>query len=160
YQGIVPYGPGDAAWFFGREEWREIVVDNLQAYRVSVLYGESGVGKSSLLNAAVLPRLQDTARRNLADLGSCEQVAVSFASWSEADPLAALKEAVAVALAELSPGLAAGRPEGTLAEQLAAWCERIDGAIFVVLDQFEELFLYHAHDEAGRELERELTEVL
>ena len=160
YQGIVPYGPADAEWFFGREQWREVVVDNLQAYRVSVLYGESGVGKSSLLNAAVLPRLHDAARRDLADRGACDLVAVSFASWSEADPLGALKEAIAATHTELSPGLAAGPPGGTLAEQVAAWCERIDGGLYLVLDQFEELFLYHAHDEAGRDFERELTEVL
>ena len=160
YQGIVPYGPADAEWFFGRDEWREIVVDNLQAYRISVLYGESGVGKSSLLNAAVLPRLHEAARRDLADRGACDLVAVSFASWSETDPLGALKEAIAAAHAELSPGLAAELPGGTLAEQAAAWCERTDGGLFLVLDQFEELFLYHAHDGAGRDFERELTEVL
>src|SRR5205814_10371830 len=57
YQGLVPYGEADAEWFFGRAEWREIVIDNLRAYRVSVLYGESGVGKdrkSTRLNSSHL----------------------------------------------------------------------------------------------------------
>jgi putative ribosome biogenesis GTPase RsgA len=41
----------DAALFFAREHDREIVVANLMASRLTVLYGESGVGKSSLLRA-------------------------------------------------------------------------------------------------------------
>ena len=39
--------------FFGREREREIVVANLVASRLTVLYGPSGVGKASLLRAAV-----------------------------------------------------------------------------------------------------------
>ena len=41
----------DALLFFGREREREIVVANLIASRLTVLYGPSGVGKSSLLRA-------------------------------------------------------------------------------------------------------------
>ena len=39
----------DALFFFGREREREVIVANLLASRLTVLYGESGVGKSSLL---------------------------------------------------------------------------------------------------------------
>ena len=54
FQGLVPYGEADADWFFGRREWTEIIIDNLRAYRLSILYGASGVGKSSVLNAGVI----------------------------------------------------------------------------------------------------------
>jgi hypothetical protein len=30
YQGLVPYSEADTEWFFGRDEWREIVVDSLR----------------------------------------------------------------------------------------------------------------------------------
>src|SRR3954447_26373642 len=94
YQGIVPFAESDAEWFFGRDESREIVIDNLRAYRVSVLYGESGVGKSSILHASVLPRLQAEAEQSIAASAVPETVAVVFADWSVKDPLAALKEAI------------------------------------------------------------------
>ena len=62
YQGLVPYSEDDAEWFFGRDEWREVIADNMRAYRITVLYGESGVGKSSLLRAGVIRTLREEAR--------------------------------------------------------------------------------------------------
>ena len=157
YQGIVPYAEADAEWFFGRDESREIVIDNLSAYRVSVLYGESGVGKSSVLRAAVLPHLRAEAVRNVASSGAPEAVAVVFADWSVGNPLAALKEAVRIAVAELSPELAEDPPTGPLVDVVTAWCERVRGVLLLVLDQFEEFFLYHSGDAAGRAFEEELS---
>ena len=48
----------DALLFFGRERDGEIIVANLLASRLTVLYGASGVGKSSLLRASVARRLR------------------------------------------------------------------------------------------------------
>ena len=75
----------DALLFFGREREREIVVANLIASRLTVLYGPSGVGKSSLLRAAVARSLRELPE---------EPLVVVFSRWSE-DPAAALAEAVA-----------------------------------------------------------------
>jgi CHASE2 domain-containing sensor protein len=157
YQGIVPYSEADAEWFFGRDESREIVIDNLRAYRVSVFFGESGVGKTSVLRASVLPRLRAEAERTLAASGAPEAVAVVFAEWSVEDPLAALKEAIRREFAALSPELSADPPTGKLADVVVAWCERARGTLFLILDQFEEFFLYHAGEPAGRQFEEELT---
>ena len=52
YQGLVPVHGGGRGLVLRPREWTEIVVDNLRAYRLSVLYGASGVGKSSLLTPA------------------------------------------------------------------------------------------------------------
>ena len=64
----------DALLFFGRERETEIVVANLIASRLSVLYGPSGVGKTSLLRAAVArssgPRLERSSRRPMLRRGS------------------------------------------------------------------------------------------
>ena len=75
----------DALLFFGREREREIVVANLIASRLTVLYGPSGVGKSSLLRAAVARSLRELPE---------EPLVVVFSSWSD-DPNTALAEAVA-----------------------------------------------------------------
>jgi CHASE2 domain-containing sensor protein len=158
YQGLVPYSSEDADWFFGREAWCEIVIDNLHAYRVSVLYGESGVGKSSLLEAAVLPRLQEEARTGLAAARQPDCLAVSFSDWSLDDPLTALKDAISTAGAERVPGLADTPPQGSLREVLASWSQRTDGVVYVVLDQLEEFFLYHSTDMVGLSFEEEFAD--
>ena len=116
----------DALLFFGREREREIVVANLIASRLTVLYGPSGVGKSSLLGAAVA--------RSLRELPEAPLVVV-FSRWSE-DPSAALSQAVS----EASGGAANGSP----LEALERAQEGRD--VYLVLDQAEEYFLYHADD--------------
>ena len=58
YKGLAAFGDSelDALLFFGREREREAIVANLLASRLTVLYGPSGVGKSSLLSAGVAQR--------------------------------------------------------------------------------------------------------
>jgi WD40 repeat protein len=75
--------PVDALLFFGREREREIIVANLLASRLTVLYGPTGVGKSSLLRAGVAQEL-----RSLPDA----TVGV-FSSWSD-DPSSELDAVV------------------------------------------------------------------
>jgi WD40 repeat protein len=116
----------DALLFFGREREREIVVANLIASRLTVLYGPSGVGKSSLLSAAVA--------RSLRELPESPLVVV-FSRWSD-DPSEALSQAVA----EASGGTVDGSALGALRDAQ-------DGRdVYLVLDQTEEYFLYHADD--------------
>ena len=57
YVGLVPYSEADAKFFFGRSVEAAIVAANLRASRLTILYGPSGVGKSSLLMAGVVERL-------------------------------------------------------------------------------------------------------
>ena len=69
YKGLAPFDDEalDALLFFGREREREMIVANLLASRLTVLYGPSGVGKSSLLRAGVAQRLRtfaDSVRRD------------------------------------------------------------------------------------------------
>ena len=61
YKGLAPFADTaiDAMLFFGREQDVEIVCANVVASRLTVLYGPSGVGKSSLLAAAVARWLRD-----------------------------------------------------------------------------------------------------
>jgi WD40 repeat protein len=152
YQGLVPYSEGDAEWFFGRDEWSEVLADNFRAYRVTVLYGVSGVGKSSLLRAGLIRRLGDEARANVADLGYPRLLPVGFSAWSLDAPVAALKEAVREAAER--PDLTGHSPEGALADVLGAWPALAGGQLLLVLDQLEELFAYHErpHDPVLEEL--------
>ena len=71
YKGLARYEEVDAPYFFGRDAEAELVVANVLASRLTLLFGDSGVGKSSLLHAGVAPRL-----RAIGDL-----VLVLFSEW-------------------------------------------------------------------------------
>ncbi|MEU2683072.1 hypothetical protein ABZ654_04190 [Streptomyces hygroscopicus] len=65
YRGLAPYRQQDARWFFGRERSTEALVAQLRAAErtggLVVLVGASGAGKSSLLNAGLVPALHSGA---------------------------------------------------------------------------------------------------
>ncbi|MEU6088612.1 hypothetical protein ABZ865_17620 [Streptomyces sp. NPDC047085] len=65
YRGLAPYRREDARWFFGRERSTEALVAQLRAAGKTgglvVLVGASGAGKSSLLNAGLVPAVQGGA---------------------------------------------------------------------------------------------------
>ena len=54
YVGLDCFREKDAALFFGRDAERTRIIGNLRASRLTLLYAESGVGKSSLLRAGVV----------------------------------------------------------------------------------------------------------
>ena len=60
YKGLAAFEDSDldALLFFGRERESEVIAANLIASRITVLYGPSGVGKSSVLRAGVAYRLR------------------------------------------------------------------------------------------------------
>src|SRR4029077_16475403 len=63
YVGPVAFDEDDAPFFFGRPEEAASVSAKLRSARLTVLYGPSGVGKSSLLRAGVVPLLRDEAHQ-------------------------------------------------------------------------------------------------
>jgi WD40 repeat protein len=130
YKGLAPFEDSelDEQLFFGREQDRDVIVANVVAARLTVLYGPTGVGKSSVLRAGVARDL-----RALAD----EPLVAVCDVWSEA-PAAALAKAVAAA-ASIEPGPLADTIEIAAAEHKE---------IYLLLDQVEEYFVYHGSDPA------------
>ena len=150
YKGLDPYSESeaDALLFFGREAERKIVTSNLIGSKLTLLYGPSGVGKSSLLRAGVTFHLRRAAEADSTERENPEFAVVVFRSWA-GDPLDAILDAVAQTV-EGGVGVADrySPPEGaTLAEALEAWSDRFGGELLIVLDQFEEYFLYHGDEE-------------
>jgi hypothetical protein len=58
YKGLNPFEQNDEAFFFGRNNDQKIVISSLYGSSLTVLYGASGVGKTSLLRAGVVPELK------------------------------------------------------------------------------------------------------
>jgi diguanylate cyclase (GGDEF)-like protein len=60
YRGLEAFTEDDAAVFFGREAESQALAERVMARPVTVVVGSSGVGKSSLVQAGLLPRLHDS----------------------------------------------------------------------------------------------------
>jgi WD40 repeat protein len=58
YRGLFHFGPGDAEYFFGRENFVEELVRATQTRNFIPLLGASGSGKSSVVLAGLVPKLQ------------------------------------------------------------------------------------------------------
>ena len=103
YTGLMPFSERQAPFFFGRDEERKIVAANLLASPLTVLYGPSGVGKSSLLNAGVARHLRQLAQRNLEEFGTPEFRVIVFGAWRD-DPRCGLGRVLGQLVSEDIPG--------------------------------------------------------
>jgi WD40 repeat protein len=149
YRGLAPFQDAehDVRFFFGRDRERELIEANLMASRLTVLYGEAGVGKSSVLRAGVAHHLRQVAKENLETRGEPGLAVVVFDEWRD-DPVRALRAAVAdeVTLA-LGGSIIPADDGGSLEDALGMWQDILGGELYIILDQTEELFLYHGGDD-------------
>jgi WD40 repeat protein len=126
YKGLAAFEASevDALFFFGRDRDSDVIAANLMAARLTVLFGPTGVGKTSVLRAGVAYRLEHEPGVEV----------LIHSTWTE-DPIAGI---VAVS----------GRDEATISQALSALATDIDGDVYLILDQFDEYFLYHQDDRA------------
>ncbi|HEX8143695.1 MAG TPA: PQQ-binding-like beta-propeller repeat protein [Pyrinomonadaceae bacterium] len=136
YQGLIPYGEDDAPYFFGREKETRLITANLFASPLTILYGASGVGKSSVLRAGAVHHL---AQRN-------DLLVVFFNMWQGAAS-SELKGKIAEAAALIDANLDAPSDSVPLADYLGAVAGQLNRRLMIILDQFEEYFLYHPQDD-------------
>ncbi len=59
YPGVKPFETLDAGQYFGRQREIQDLYDLILLEKLVVLFGKSGYGKSSLLNAGIIPKLTD-----------------------------------------------------------------------------------------------------
>jgi len=144
YKGLDSYTEADKDYFFARDSFRDLVAANLMASRITVLYGPSGVGKSSLLQAGVMPLLREATEGAFSYLAVENAIVVYSGSWRD-DPLLELGSALlrAIPTPVAVSDLLAKRPALSL-ELLQDVVSRLGADIYLLLDQFEELALYHS----------------
>jgi hypothetical protein len=140
--GLAPYTEDTRAYFHGREREKRIVAANLRARRLTVLYGSSGIGKSSLLQAGVVPTLGE------------KRAVLLFKQWQDHEFLEALKQRCSELAAREGKQL---DPDQPLDELLAATARAWGAPVLVVFDQFEEYFVAHAAAMNGDGFEPELA---
>jgi AAA+ ATPase superfamily predicted ATPase len=127
YVGLQSFREEDSAFFFGRERDGRVILSNLLSQRLTILYGPSGVGKSSVLRAGVIPYLR-------AESPSC---VLYFNKWQSHSFLEELKDGC--------ENLLSTHPErnthdvDSLISTLAG-----PSPFFLILDQFEEYLLYQS----------------
>jgi WD40 repeat protein len=142
YPGMRPFESRDAKWFFGREELTAHLVNRLaeQAGARAPLFvlGPSGIGKSSLLRAGLIPALR---RGELPVPGSRRWPRIVL-DRPGAQPLAALAAAMAGRAGPAGRSAVLAGPDGDPAAVAAALSGRTGppSRFVLVVDQFEDIF--------------------
>jgi WD40 repeat protein len=174
YVGLTPYSENDAKFFFGRESERDNIIANLMASRLTVLYGPSGVGKSSVLNAGVawhMRQLAELTQARAVTFGIDESViqspyrkfvVVVFNKWRD-NSLAGLAEQIrkdVEKVVEVKPHPDDARTPSSLTQLLRTWTLRTSCDFFIILDQFEDYFVYCSPTNNPSPFDKQFPEVV
>ena len=129
YKGLRPFTVSDAADFFGRRTLVEELLVFVGDHRLTAVVGASGSGKTSVVNAGLLPALRAGA------VPGAERW-LTTSMYPGSSPFGALTEALQAVAIDHLPDL------GGSGEMLGRALGRIvpDGELLIVIDQFEELF--------------------
>ncbi|AKF79645.1 serine/threonine protein kinase [Myxococcus fulvus 124B02] len=143
YRGLRAFEAEHRAVFFGREAELREVMDRLRGERFVLLAGDSGVGKSSLCRAGVLPALT----------GPESDTSWDIVSWTPGRrPLESLAAALAPILDESPDALlsqVADEEPGALARALRRR-RRSSHPVLLFIDQLEELVTFSELTQATR----------
>lgn len=149
WPGLSPFAETDTAFFFGRERETRALAELIERSGVVVLYGQSGLGKTSLLRAGLFPALKASDH---------VPAWVRLDFGSDAPPLA---KQVLLALSAAFEAAGIEAPAPAPGDSLWSYFHRADADFWgprnrlvrplIVLDQFEELFTLGQRDAAAAE---------
>ena len=142
YPGLRPFGKQEWPIFFGRERMTDEVIGRLIDHRFLMVHGDSGCGKSSLIRAGVLPRLEQDCARAGARWLTCAVTPGDEPLGNLAAALSGLRgpDQLDARTLEIRRILNCGREGATpLVEHLRASGHQ---QVCILIDQFEELFAH------------------
>lgn len=144
FVGLIPLAEEHAKLLAGRDEEIKILMSNLRAARLTVVYGASGVGKSSILRAGVVASLRKLGEEELNNFGTPSFAIAILSSWAS-DPFVQLNQSIEDGIkAALDVETLDPTPVTTdLVQMLRTWTDKYGMELLLILDQFEEFFLYH-----------------
>lgn len=134
YPGAQPFPDTDVSrrTFFGRQQISAALTDQILANRLVIVYAKSGVGKTSLLNAGVAPRLREAG---------CIPLLVRV-NDTQRSPLISVLESIRTEAErqqiEYVPGLSSSL--WLFFRSVEFWREDLLLTPILIIDQFEELF--------------------
>jgi hypothetical protein len=145
YPGLEPFSQEQQLVFFGREDDLAKFFDLVQGHQQVLLYGKSGLGKSSLINAGLMPMLTQRAQ----DAGENIRILrLRLGSWVAGRTPSPL-ETIHSALGPLPPSYL----DKVIEDEGSLWqhCKALDAlgeyeTLYLIFDQFEELFSHPAND--------------
>jgi len=153
YPGLRPFEKNEWPIYFGRERMADAFVEGLLQRRVLVMHGDSGCGKSSLVRAAVLPKLEQQNARGGVVWRTSIAVPGESPLWNVARALGRLESEQPddARVREFRRALNYGRgaPAAIAALLGTGGASRLH--VCILIDQFEELFEHarrHGADEA------------
>jgi energy-coupling factor transporter ATP-binding protein EcfA2 len=161
YPGVKPFSAEEKDWFFGREQDAQELYQLIFVKQLVVLYGKSGFGKSSLVNAGLIPKLTG--------LKNWEPISIRFKNYSKEDkelftPLENTWKRVETGASSKSNAIfellkkVASKEESLWLQIKLRQYESPDEQVLLIFDQFEELFSYPT--ESIEEFASELADVL
>ena len=140
----------DAAFFRGRDGEIKQLLQLVRRERSVVLYGASGLGKTSLIHAGLIPRLGDDY--------FAVPIRISYVAGA---PSVSEQLQTEILRSRVGPGMPRPRPHRTAWELLHLRDEPVEGAQPLLLfDQFEELFTIGAGTPQAAELIEELKALI
>ena len=128
----------DTKFFFGRDQEITQLIDLISRQPLAVLFGRSGVGKTSLIKAGVTARLLGLHED---DQPAPDGPWLTIYARCEDDPRASIAAATRAAVEEAGYQLPAEIVNSPLAELLAQTAQITAHRVVLFLDQFEELFV-------------------
>jgi hypothetical protein len=136
FVGLAAFTPHMAAYFTGRERFALTLAGAALRSRVTVIYGQSGCGKSSVLGAAFPQAIRATLHDDDEAAPGAPFRLLHFQRWHPGFETRLFHAAAAK--------LEAGKHTG-LAAAVAGWCRDREqkAPVILVLDQFEEFLLHH-----------------
>lgn len=141
YPGAQPFDTGQQDIFFGRDKDIDVLYKRIRLEPLTVLYGKSGTGKSSLLNAGIIPRAEED--------GYFEPLRVRFNACApgqrNVSPLVTTRETIRRGSAPVKTFL-----DNLIQDEETLWHDVKEHQILhggeqgllLLFDQFEELFTY------------------
>jgi hypothetical protein len=134
FVGLAAFTPRMSAYFTGRERFALTLAGAVLPSRITVVYGQSGSGKSSVLGAILPQVLRATLRRAAETTQRAPFRLLYFKRWHPGFETRLYHAAAAKLAAPSDSGLAAA---------VAAWRRQQKAPVILVLDQSEEFLLYH-----------------
>jgi WD40 repeat protein len=135
WPGLQAFAESSSDYFFGRSEEADELFRCVRREPVTLLFGQSGLGKTSLLHAALLPRVRSIGLVPIV-------LRLDFSPGSPL-PLYQLSAAIEQTLTQLSIDLGATKPSDGLWEffhRVQADGETPLPNLMLIFDQFEEVF--------------------